>query len=186
MDTKTALLDSAERVARERGYDGFSYADLAKDIGIRKASIHYHFPKKEDLALALMERYRVGFFEQLERIKLKRDTGGSRLRDYLNIYRSALSGCDTLCLCVAFSSGRDSLSDSVLSEIQKFHKGNKKWLGETFQLGHEDGSIADVKQLDQEAASCLAIVEGAQLISRSSKNISDFDIATAQLTSRIT
>ena len=56
MDTRTALLESAERTARQRGYDGFSYADLADDVGIRKASIHHHFPTKATLALALIER----------------------------------------------------------------------------------------------------------------------------------
>jgi len=56
-DIKTALLDSAERAARRRGFDGFSYADLAKDMGIRKASIHHHFPTKAALSVALMKRY---------------------------------------------------------------------------------------------------------------------------------
>lgn len=56
MDTRTALLQSAERAARQRGYDGFSYADLAGDVGLRKASIHHHFPTKATLALALIER----------------------------------------------------------------------------------------------------------------------------------
>jgi hypothetical protein len=54
MDTKTAFLDSANRLARTRGFDAFSYADLSKDIGLRKVSIHYHFPTKADLALDLI------------------------------------------------------------------------------------------------------------------------------------
>ena len=56
-DTKTALLNSAERAARSKGFDGFSYADLAKEVGIRKASIHYHFPTKDALTISLMVRY---------------------------------------------------------------------------------------------------------------------------------
>ena len=56
-DTKTTLLNSAERAARARGFDGFSYADLAADVGISKASIHHHFASKATLAVALMQRY---------------------------------------------------------------------------------------------------------------------------------
>ncbi len=185
MDRKTALLDSAERAVRARGYNGFSYADLAEDVGIRKASIHYHFPKKDDLAKALMSRYRETLFSDLKNINARHKTGGARLHDYIQIYKSGLSGCKCLCLCVAFSSGQDSLSDQVLLEIQKFHSGSRKWLIETFTLGHKDNSITNVGNIEQEAAACLAIMEGAQLIARSSRKIEDFDTAAAQLTSRV-
>lgn len=57
MNTKTNLLNSAERVARTRGFDGFSYADLAADVGTIKASIHHHFASKAALAVTLMNRY---------------------------------------------------------------------------------------------------------------------------------
>ncbi|MCP5910237.1 TetR/AcrR family transcriptional regulator, partial [Klebsiella pneumoniae] len=39
------------------GYNGFSYADIAVSIGIRKASIHHHFPTKADLVASLIDRY---------------------------------------------------------------------------------------------------------------------------------
>ena len=65
MNTRTSLLDSAEQAVRQRGYNGFSYADLAREIGIRKASIHHHFPTKADLGLALIERYNQNFFSKL-------------------------------------------------------------------------------------------------------------------------
>ena len=56
-ETRNALLVAAEEAARARGIDGFSYADLAETVGIRKASIHYHFPTKDALADAVMRRY---------------------------------------------------------------------------------------------------------------------------------
>ncbi|MEO9863924.1 TetR/AcrR family transcriptional regulator, partial [Yoonia sp.] len=79
-DTKTALLDSAERAARTRGFDGFSYADLAQDVGIRKASIHHHFPTKAALSAALMERYYNDLKAVCEDIDMSQETGGARLR----------------------------------------------------------------------------------------------------------
>jgi len=186
MDTKTALLDSAEKAARKWGYDGFSYADLADDIGIRKASIHYHFPKKDDLALALMERYREKFFDSLAVIKQKHMRASDQLTAYIRLYKAALSGCDTLCLCVAFSTGRDNLSEAVLKEINTFHKFSITWLSDVFETGQLDKTIASVQKPLEEAAACLATVEGAQLIARSSKKISHFDRALAHLKSRLT
>ena len=98
MNTRTALLDSAERAARRRGYDGFSYADLATDIGIRKASIHHHFPKKADLALELIDRYATRFAGQLSEIATAEPNAAAKLRAYHGLYRDALGAATQLCL----------------------------------------------------------------------------------------
>lgn len=80
MGTRTALLDSAESLARMRGYNGFSYADLSREVGIRKASIHHHFPTKADLALAVLERYRREFTAGLEQLTRSQPTAGRQLK----------------------------------------------------------------------------------------------------------
>lgn len=185
MDTRAALLDSAEHASRMRGYDGFSYADLSKDVGIRKASIHHHFPTKADLADALLQRYRERFFEGLATIKSRHAKGSARIEAYLGAYRDALSGGKMVCLCVAFSAGRDSLSDSVLAELNRFNDLSIAWLTETFRLGRDDGSIASDEDPQSEAAACLALVEGAQLLARAAKDVSRFDAAIATLVRRI-
>jgi len=96
MNTRDALLDCAERAARARGYDGFSYADLASEVGIRKASIHHHFPTKADLALELMRRYRARFGETLAEAARADLRGAERLRAFLAVYRDALGGATRL------------------------------------------------------------------------------------------
>jgi len=185
MDTKTALLDSAESAVRRRGYDGFSYADLAKDVGIRKASIHYHFPKKEDLALALIERYGTSFFEILEKISNTNDAASVQLEQYLNVYRNALSGCDTLCLCVSFSISGENLSKAVLEEIRNTRESNINWLKVLFEKGRLDSSILHITDPAAEAAACLAMVEGAQIMARVSGKIAHFDRSLEQIKSRM-
>ena len=57
LGTREALIRTAEQLMRTRGYSAFSYADLSESVGIRKASIHHHFPTKEDLGKALVEEY---------------------------------------------------------------------------------------------------------------------------------
>ena len=185
MDTKTQLLDSAERAARERGYDGFSYADIAEDVGIRKASIHYHYPSKADLGLALIKRYREGLRHQLDDISERGKTAGAKLKAYLKFYRSAMTEGDTVCLCVAFAISRDNLADSIITELNQFHDDSISWLTALYADAIEDGSISDIRDPNHEAASTLATVEGAQLIARSAKNMKRFDEAVKHLKTRI-
>jgi TetR/AcrR family transcriptional regulator, transcriptional repressor for nem operon len=185
METRTALLDAAENAARAQGFDGFSYADLAVAVGIRKASIHYHFPTKADLALALIERYAIRFFEALDQIVADQPSGAARLKSYVALCRAALSGGEQLCLCIVFSAGRDSLSAEVLTKVDAFHMTVALWLTETFALGQQDQSITGVGDPHQEAQACLAQMEGAQLIARAAKDVSRFDAAVAGLLRRV-
>lgn len=186
MDTKTALLDSAETFARSKGFDAFSYADLSEKVGIRKASIHHHFPTKADLGLMLISRYRKNFGVALGKIAAKDATAATKLSAYLTLYRKALKGGAQVCLCVAFSAGRDSFGDAVLSELKAFHSESVKWLTALFEEGRDDLSILGVNDPHAEASACLALVEGAQLMARAAKDLSKFDEAVSLLRDRAT
>lgn len=185
MDTKTQLLDSAERAARERGYDGFSYADIAAEVGIRKASIHYHYPSKSDLGLALIQRYRAGIQSHFTAVAQSANNAGAKLSAYLDFYRKAMSDGETVCLCVAFAISRDNLAAPILKELDQFHDVNINWLKGVYTEALEDQSITNVGNPAEEAAMTLALVEGAHLIARSSKSPKRFDAAIQQLKSRI-
>ena len=186
MDTRTALLDSAERVARQRGFDAFSYADLAKEVGIRKASIHYHFPMKADLAFGLIERYAQRFSQTLSKIAASPGPAAAKLSTYRELYRDALADGDQLCLCVAMSAGRDSFSEPVLELLNQFHEDSIAWLTQVFEEGQADGSITHVGDPASEAPATLALMEGAQLVARAAKDTTLFDQATASFGARLT
>ena len=185
IDTKTALMDVAERAVRERGFDGFSYADLAQSIGIRKASIHYHFPTKANLSEALMTRYHKTLEEVCAQIDAKHDTGAARLAAIIDVYRNALNDGQTLCLCVAFVGSRESLSDEMKSGITAFRAMMVDWLATTFERGQVDSSIANVLSPGQEARSTLALLEGAHLAARADESVEVFDQAVALLRARL-
>ena len=55
-DTAARILDVAERLVQTRGFNGFSYADVASELDVTKASLHYHFPGKAELGQALIAR----------------------------------------------------------------------------------------------------------------------------------
>ena len=182
---KDKLLEVAQTLVQEKGYQGFSFHDLSAAVGITTASIHYHFPKKEDLALALMARYRENVLEAFDEIAVKKAKAGDQLKAVIKIYREALGGCDMLCLCVAFSSGPDSLNPDILSEIHKFQNGARDRLATMFALGAKDGSIEAVGKPADEAAACLALLQGAQLVARAAGDLKSFDLAANVLKARI-
>ncbi len=186
MNTRTALLDSAEIAARQRGYDGFSYADLARDVGIRKASIHHHFPKKADLAFDLIDRYAARFAQALDDIDGTDGAAATKIDAYRRLYRDALSGGTQLCLCVVMSAGRQSLTEPVLDRLHQFHQDSVAWLQRVYAEAIVDGSVAGLTHAKAEAHATLALMEGAQLVARAEGNVEPFDQAAAALMSRLT
>ena len=184
-DTKTSLLDSAERAARTRGFDGFSYADLAADVGITKASIHHHFASKATLAVALMKRYYTDLETACAEIDQEHATGASRLTALVARYHGALNGGQSLCLCVSFSTSAESLSTETLAEMNRFRSMMIDWLTRTVSLGKDDGTIQNVGEPVSEAAATLPLLEGAQLAARAAQDPKRFDAAMALLTARL-
>uniref|UniRef100_UPI0016411DC9 TetR/AcrR family transcriptional regulator n=1 Tax=Burkholderia gladioli TaxID=28095 RepID=UPI0016411DC9 len=80
--TRDALVQAAEGLMRSRGYAAFSYADLVETVGIRKASIHHHFPTKEDLGVAIVEAYVARVVEAFERIDRENEDFWDRLNGF--------------------------------------------------------------------------------------------------------
>lgn len=183
VDTKTALYDAAENAMRSLGYNGFSYADLAQSVGIRKASIHYYFPKKALLSAAVMQRYHANFEQRLSDIDHANTTSGSRLDALINVYRQALKGGDAMCLCVSLSASRDDLPVETLDAIRAFRQMMKSWLSDVISHAERDQTVAGISP--SEAMSVLALLEGAHLAARAEKDVAIFDDAVASLIRRI-
>ncbi|WP_234804713.1 TetR/AcrR family transcriptional regulator [Sinorhizobium americanum] len=59
-------MDAAEERIRRTGYSGFSFREIAADVGVKSASVHYHFPTKEKLAAAVARRYTDRFLEAVD------------------------------------------------------------------------------------------------------------------------
>src|SRR5438552_9052482 len=98
-DTRDEILDVAQRLIQARGFSGFSYADIATKVGIRKASIHHHFPTKGALGTKLMVRYRRVFGEALARIDAADVDARARLRHYAELFADVLRDGHRMCMC---------------------------------------------------------------------------------------
>lgn len=186
MDTKETLLNCAEALVRTRGFDAFSYADLAQEVGIRKASIHYHFATKADLAAQLIDRYSTEFLSRLQAISDREKSAADDLGAYIDIYREALGAGTRLCLCVSFGATRDSLDDVTQAHLTQFHTDSLTWLTRVWEKAASDGSVrGSFASPEDEAHATLALVEGAQLIARATASDQRFERAVSPLLGRL-
>ncbi len=164
------VLDKAEAAVRMRGYHAVSFRDLAADLGIKSASVHYHFRQKEDLGLALVERYSSRFFETLE--QTVSDGKTDPLIAFCKIYRHALVSSDRLCLCGMLGAEAAGLPNALNTVVAAFFQANIDWLAKAF--GKSDAARA-------RAAYTVGTLQGAMMLATSMKDITLFDHAVDAL-----
>jgi TetR/AcrR family transcriptional repressor of nem operon len=163
--TADAVLDSAERLVQTRGFNGFSYADVAGEVGITTASLHYHFPGKADLGRALVERYTANFQAALAGIAARETRASARLEAYAEIYREVLAA-DRMCLCGMLAAEYRTLPASVQRAIREFLRANEAWLVDVLERGREDGDLAFPGGALDAARAWTSALEGALLLAR--------------------
>ncbi len=164
-DTRSSLLAEAELLVRGRGYSGFSYADLAEVVGIRKASIHHHFPTKSDLAVALLKAYTNRYTVALDAI-LARDTDAvARVVAYAQLY---LQGVERGlgCLCAALAAEHDTLPERLRDDLGRFFAEHIGWLERVLREGRADGSVRASVEPGPFARMIVATLEGALMMER--------------------
>lgn len=179
-DTSAQILDIAERLAQTRGFNGFSYADIAAELGITKASLHYHFPSKADLGRALVERYSAAFGHALTRIEQSGIPAPSRLARYVAIYAEVLKG-GRICLCGMLAAEYTTLPASMQAAIRGFFDLNERWLSRLLASGRKDGTLMFVGTPRDSARVITSSLEGAMLLARPYGSGERFAVAAERL-----
>ncbi len=164
-NTRTALLDAAELLIRQRGYAGFSYADLAGFVGVSKASIHHHFPAKADLALALLDAYDARYDVALATILDDHGDGVARVRAYADLYRAGVER-SLGCLCAAYAAELASLPDALRDGLGRFFAKHVAFIERVLADGQRDGSVAAGLDPATHARLVVASLEGALMMER--------------------
>ncbi|ESA38205.1 family transcriptional regulator [Leptolyngbya sp. Heron Island J] len=163
--TAQQILNVAQDLVRCRGYSAFSYADISQQVGIRKASIHYHFPSKEALGKELVKRYHTNFQQKLKAIEQSESDPHQQLQQFVGLYRSGLSERQ-MCLCGMLSAEIEVLPDSIQEEVRIFLSETQAWLTDLLASGEAAGHLQPRISPETEASLLLATVQGAQLIAR--------------------
>jgi TetR/AcrR family transcriptional regulator, transcriptional repressor for nem operon len=175
-----AILDVAEQLAQTRGYNGFSYADIAAQLNVTKASLHYHFPSKAELGRALIERYRTVFEAALESIDRETSEAQGKLVKYVGLYDSVLSK-KRMCLCGMLAAEYATLPAPMQEGLTLFFDGNERWLTAVLADGLRSGEFLFRETANERARLLLGALEGAMLVARSYGDPHRFEQAAGYL-----
>jgi TetR/AcrR family transcriptional regulator, transcriptional repressor for nem operon len=184
-DTATRILDVAERLAQVRGFNGFSYADIAAELGITKAALHYHFASKADLGEALISRYAARFGEALTSIDAGTAAAPAKLQGYAELYVDVLRN-QRMCLCGMLAAEYPTLPDAMQASVVSFFDQNEAWLQDVLERGRADGSLHFTGPARDTARMIISCLEGAMLVTRPYGDIPRFQDAAASLMTGLT
>lgn len=138
-DTRQSILDSAEYLILTRGYNGFSYKDIADVVGIRKASIHHHFPSKEDLGKAFVD----GYYHRFEQWRELVDhlTVAQKLTAFLEMFRRVSSNAEKICPLGMLTAEYPTLPGSVQESLRRLLGAMDQWLAQVMAEGQAEGYL---------------------------------------------
>jgi len=158
-------MDAAERRMRLGGFNGFSFREIAVDVGVKSSSVHYHFPTKEDLAAAVIHRYTDEVAEIIEReLESKRDP----VKVWTKAFRGTLHSEERMCPCAVLGAGSLDLPIVVAAEVKRF-----------FQMCL-DKMVAE--GLSRERASeVLSTITGAMVLANALSDLRAYDRATCEI-----
>ncbi len=182
--TATRILDVSERLLQERGFNGFSYADVAAELSITKASLHYHFASKAELGEALVDRYTTRFMSALDAIEADSPTALERLQAYADLYTAVLSR-ERLCLCGMLAAEFTTLPQNLQDAVVAFFDQNEAWLTRVLARGLEAQELQFSGAPSESARLILGALEGSMLVSRPSGNVEGFRAMAGRLISSL-
>jgi TetR/AcrR family transcriptional repressor of nem operon len=183
--TRARILDAAERLVQTRGFNGFSYADVATELDVTKASLHYHFRGKAELGEALIVRYTERFTAELERLDADLLPPSAKLAAYASLYADVLRE-DRMCLCGMLAAEYETLPPAMRDAILGFFDRNEGWLRIVMEEGRADRSMSFDGTAEDGAQTILGGLEGAMLVARPYHDVGRFEAAATRLIAGVT
>jgi len=165
-DTREQIMDRAAHLLMSRGFNGFSYRDISSHLGVKNAAVHYHFPAKADLALALVDEYRQMLRKGTSEFMAY---GGSALQQLQGFFAFSMKQCHVgRCICPfgAFSVDYSELPEDVRKATADFMDDSIKWLTRVLEVGREQEEFTFNGDAGPKALSILAGLQGARQMAR--------------------
>lgn len=164
MTTRETIIETADQLIRSNGFNAFSFKDISNKIGIKTASIHYHFPTKSDLGVATIKEHAVRF-EQLKR-ELTDKSPLMKLREFLSVYAQIKSE-NKICLVGSLATDLNTVDENIQHELKTFAEGILLWVTEILTDGRKKGVFEFQNQPRTKAlmiiTNILAIVQLSRL-----------------------
>lgn len=185
-NTFNEILNCARSLIIAGGYNGFSYADIAEFVGIRKASIHHHFPTKLDLVVTLVRRYREEAEVGIGEIERHCPSSEDQLRAYMGYWQSCIADATKgYCVCALLATQIPVLPQDVVVEVRTHFLALSTWLTSVLQRGSEQGNFILTGEARAEAEAFMATVHGAMLSARAYGDPAMFGVITLPLIDRL-
>lgn len=185
--TSDQILASARSFIISGGYSGFSYADISAVVGIRKASIHHHFPSKVDLVRTLVTRYREDAETGLAQVADAVPNASELLQVYAGNWARCIEDASIpFCVCALLASELPALPPEVASEVTAYFRFLSSWLTAVMERGAEQGTLAIEASAEVEAEMFMATVHGAMLSARAQNNPALFNAILKPTLARLT
>ncbi|MGE7472068.1 TetR/AcrR family transcriptional regulator [Bosea sp. NPDC003192] len=185
--TYDEILSCARSLLIEGGYNGFSYADIAKVVGIRNASIHHHFPSKSDLVRTLVARYREEAEAGIAALERQVADPADQLRAYIGYWEACIADASApFCVCALLASQIPVLPEEVALEVRAHFRALSAWLTSVLERGARQGGLHLTDTAKAEAEAFMASVHGAMLSARAYGDPRMFGVITRPLLERLT
>ncbi len=168
--TATRVMDVAEALIQQRGYDGFSFDDVARAVGIRKPSVHHHFRTKADLVATLARRYTERFESSLAAIDTARRDPMARLEAYVLLFATTYAKDGRLCVCGMLGAEAAALPAQVADGVADFFRLNLDWLTAAFRDAQQSGRVTTTQGAEALAQLLLSALEGAMIVGRGGRS----------------
>jgi TetR/AcrR family transcriptional regulator, transcriptional repressor for nem operon len=178
--TADRILEVAERLIQTKGFNAFSYADIAAELDVTKASLHYHFATKALLGVRIVERYAANFEAALNAITAREHESEKKLRAYIALYEAVLRR-DRMCLCGMLAADLETLSPQTRARLQAFFDMNERWVAALLEQGRAAGELKFEGSALDEARYMVGGLEGAMLIARSYGDPARFSATTSRI-----
>jgi TetR/AcrR family transcriptional repressor of nem operon len=185
-NTSREIMNCARSLIILGGYNGFSYADISKVVGIRNASIHHHFPSKSLLVQALLKNYREEV--QLGMAELERNVPEpvEQLRAYIQYWETCIADTSSpFCVCALLATELPILPEEVALEVRTHFRSLSAWLTSVLERAAEQGSIRLTTSANIEAEGLMATVHGAMLSARAYGDVKIFGVITSPSLKRL-
>ncbi|MFG1300067.1 TetR/AcrR family transcriptional regulator [Xanthobacter sp. V3C-3] len=180
------ILACARALIVAGGYNGFSYADIADVVGIRKASIHHHFPTKADLVRTLVARYRAEAEAGMANLELQAPGALEKLRSYVRYWEACIADASApFCVCALLASEIPALPEEVGLEVRAHFRSLSAWLTSVIERGARHGELYLANTPRAEAEAFMAAVHGAMLSARAYGDPKMFGFVTGLLLDRL-
>ncbi len=165
------IVDAAESLLQQHGYNGFSYDNIAQAVGIKKPSVHHHFATKSDLVVVTVQRYTHRFREQLLHIEGRHADAIDRLHSYAGLFQATYAANRRICVCGMLGAEIQGLPDDVAAEVARFFSINLEWLADGFKICTAAKQIRACATADALAQNYLCALEGAMVVGRGTSSI---------------